>query len=170
MYYRHCWAFSEIYWHFDWHPEQKWKEYSVHISGGLAWCSTQVQILGVQAREPEGRRGPLPLGWSQKSDPGAGGSYPKLGGQQWSFPKPWTDGRTLGQLQHSQEKFPKTQDILKKTSFNPVVLTQTLSLMANVLPHGYLFAHYGFSHVITVLLFSLNTIYLFAWKTIFANN
>lgn len=48
----------------------------------------------------------------------------------------------------------------KKTSFNPVVLTQTLSLLANVLPHGCMFAHYGFSHVTTVLLFSPNTVFL----------
>ena len=78
------------------------------------------------------------------------GSYAKLGAQSG----PSQSHGELGGLQASCSIIRRNfiaNKIHLKIRFNAVVLTQTLSLLVNVLSYGYMFAHYGFSRVITIL-------------------
>lgn len=147
MYYHHCWACTEVYWHFDGHPEQTGKGHGAEVSGGLV---TQHPGSSYKGSGEESRRelGPSPLGWPRKSDTGAG-SYAKLGAQSG----PSQSHGELGGLQASCSIIRRNfiaNKIHLKIRFDAVVLTQTLSLLVS-LSYGYMFAHYGFSRVITIL-------------------
>lgn len=56
------------------------------------------------------------------------------------------EARTPGRPQYSVDKFPK-----KKIVLNPVIVTQTSTLLPKVLPRGYMSVHFGFSNVIAIL-------------------
>ena len=98
------------------------------------------------------------------------GSYAKLGAQSG----PSQSHGELGGLQASCSIIRRNfiaNKIHLKIRFNAVVLTQTLSLLVNVLSYGYMFAHYGFSRVITILRY-FHRILRFCQKkkTIFENH
>lgn len=78
------------------------------------------------------------------------GSYAKLGARSG----PSQSHGELGGLQASCSIIRRNfmaNKIHLKIRFNAVVLTQTLSLLVNVLSYGYMFAHHGFRRVITIL-------------------
>lgn len=153
-----------LYWNlltFRWAPRADRERAQSGESPEAWWHSTQVYtLLRVQARG------------KQKAGPSAPmADHARVTLEQGSLPK--VRGSNGGPFQsHETEGLQASCSIIRrnfiankihlKIHFNPVVLTQTLSLLVSVLSYGYMFAHYRLQPCnYNSTLFSLNTIYVF---------
>lgn len=85
MYYHHCWACTEIYWHFRWVPRADREKHKELRSPEAWWHSTQVYV--VMSRRGKAGAGPS-APWLTTQEWHWRGPT-QLGGPRWSFPKPW---------------------------------------------------------------------------------
>lgn len=141
-------------------------------SGGLQGPGDTAPRLTLQGSRRGKQKGAGPIApWLTTEDwHWSRGSYAKLG----ACSGPSQSHGELGGLQASCSIIRRSfmaNKIHLKIRFNAVVLTQTLSLLVNVLSYGYMFAHHGFRRVITILRY-LHRILHFCQKkkTIFENH
>lgn len=121
-------------------------------SGGLQGPGDTAPRLTLQGSRRGKQKGAGPIApWLTTEDwHWSRGSYAKLG----ACSGPSQSHGELGGLQASCSIIRRNfmaNKIHLKIRFNAVVLTQTLSLLVNVLSYGYMFAHHGFRRVITIL-------------------